>query len=498
MTRTLRTRLAAREDTGAVAVFVAIMCVILFVLAALAVDVGNLVATKQALRNTIDAATLDGAVKLPDMVAAKAAVGLSLSKNDPKYSACGANPAAAGCPQPKFYCITGQVGTGPDLSTVAPPLGTSTNTSDCKPGGVSGIANYTTSCNGTKCSIAFIPSCAAPACSTPDAMAVTDSKTVNFAFGPVIGKPTGQTGALTSAACKGSCGQDQPNPMNVVVVADRTPSMSTTDRTDMTNGIKSMLAVMHPTLQYVALATIGKAKPKTSIPVCNTATASTFDQTGATWISNPFTDQYQNTNNQMVADLTCMNQGYGGTDITSSLKAAARYLLGNDPNNLGSLPARSGTPRNAIIFETDGHPQVDNNKSPAYTGTTSLTNNGDIPYDAASYAGKVASCNAFSQVAANAKAAGVLIVTIGFGSAGTEDCDWTPGTADTLAAAASPTSAGPSTANFDCGTTAGRNAENSDGDYFFCAASGSSSDLANIFVSAITQLSGTSHLLNLP
>jgi Flp pilus assembly protein TadG len=503
MVQRLRDRMGERSDSGVVAVLVAILCVVLFIAAALAVDITNLVAQKQALRNTIDAAALDGAAKLPDMTLARASVGRSLANNDPKYAACATTPTAAGCPQPVFYCITPQVGSVPDLTAVAPPLGTSGSASDCKPGNVAGLANYRYSCNGTKCSVAFITGCAPTACLNPDALSVSDTKNVNFTFGPVIGKPTGSTGAVLSAGCKGSCGQDQPNPMNVVVVADRTPSMSSTDRVAMLNGIQSMLSVMHPTLQYVALGTIGKSvpRPATTKPVaraCTTASANSFDSANATWVPVAFSNSYQDVNNQFSYDLTCMNQGYGGTDLTSSFKSAARYLLGYDANNLASLPARPGTPTNAIIFETDGHPQIDNIKSPAYAGTTSLSNLGDVPYNAATSAGRTTSCNAFAQVAANAKALGILVVTIGYGDAAVEDCDWTAGQPDVLAAAASPTLNGPSTANNNCATTAGRNAENSDGDYFFCAATGASADLANIFVTAIAQLSGTSHLMNLP
>jgi hypothetical protein len=392
---------------------------------------------------------------------------------------------------------------------VAPPLGKSPSASDCKPGDAIALGSYKYSCNGTKCSIAFIAGCVPSACLNPDALSVSDSKNVPFTFGPVIGMPNGSTGAVLSAGCKGSCGQDQPNPMNVVVVADRTPSMSSSDRVAMTSGIQSMLSVMHPTLQYVALGTIGKSvpRPATTKPVaraCTTASANSFDSANATWIPDAFSKSYQDLNNQMSYDLTCMDQGYGGTDLTSSFKAAAQYLLGSagaaDVAALDRTNPRPGTPTKAIIFETDGHPQIDNyvNNKPFYTGTTSLSNIGDVSYNAASSSGRTTSCDAFSAVAANAKALGILVVTIAYGDAAVEDCDWTAGQPDVLAAAASPTLNGPSTANNNCATTAGRNAENSDGDYFFCAATGASADLANIFVTAIAQLSGTSHLMNLP
>ncbi len=59
---------------------------------------------------------------------------------------------------------------------------------------------------------------------------------------------------------------------------------------------------------------------------------------------------------------------------------------------------------------------------------------------------------------------------------------------NTLAAAASPSSTGaPSAANFDCATPAGQASENADGDFFFCAASGTS--MASIFTTALAQVS---------
>ena len=68
---------------------------------------------------------------------------------------------------------------------------------------------------------------------------------------------------------------------------------------------------------------------------------------------------------------------------------------------------------------------------------------------------------------------------------------------DTLAAAASPSaSSAASAANFDCGTTAGRNSENADGDFFFCAASGT--DMAAIFMTAFVQIANGIRLIALP
>ena len=61
---------------------------------------------------------------------------------------------------------------------------------------------------------------------------------------------------------------------------------------------------------------------------------------------------------------------------------------------------------------------------------------------------------------------------------------------NTLAAAASPATTGePSAANFDCSTPAGQASENADGDFFFCAASGTD-DGVDLHDRAVTGLEG--------
>ena len=93
---------------------------------------------------------------------------------------------------------------------------------------------------------------------------------VPFSFAGVMGINEGSTGSQISVACAGSCGAVAPNPMDVVVVADRTLSMTcrsaasltgdspcTDYREDLVNGIKSMLQVMTPEQQFVSLGALG-------------------------------------------------------------------------------------------------------------------------------------------------------------------------------------------------------------------------------------------------
>jgi hypothetical protein len=73
---------------------------------------------------------------------------------------------------------------------------------------------------------------------------------------------------------------------------------------------------------------------------------------------------------------------------------------------------------------------------------------------------------------------------------------------DVLAQAASPTrivdgvGGDPSVAQNDCSTDALRAAENSDGDFLFCAASGT--DMAPIFTTALSQTTKGIKLMRMP
>lgn len=219
---------------------------------------------------------------------------------------------------------------------------------------------------------------------------VSASRGVPFSFAPAGGIARGSTGAQESVACKGPCGAVAPNPMNIVVVADHTPSMSTADRADLVNGIRSMLTVMTPKQQFVTLGTIARsystnrstAESQTcatpyndrdgSINVSSGKTGLTFPSTNVNsglWVPLKFHDDYLTAAGDVDGTkiigkaLTCLNAGNsydGGTSLAAPLKAAVRYLLGNDPNNINSElhgSSRAGEIRNVIIFETDGQPQ---------------------------------------------------------------------------------------------------------------------------------------------
>lgn len=447
----------------------ALLIPVLFGVLAVALDIGKLVYEHQQLSNALDAAALAGASSLPDdPTAARAAAVAFARANDAE-----ADPAVT------FWCVVASSGSAHTVASGQVP-------SVCNPGTTGGAK-----CNEVICAIP----CTAGSGHTCNTVTVTDDKDVPFSFAPAIGISTGNTGSLSANACTGSCGTQIPNPMDIALVADRTGSMSDTNRNLMVAGIKSTLQTMTKQQQYVALGTIHRSK--TSPGTCIT-TPST-DNTGP-WIPVPFSNDYTlspavpgatpalNTSSTLIKGLNCLSASSGGTYLASPMKAAARYVLGKATNNLGSLPARSTPARKAIIFETDGQPNEAN-----ISGSTSLDTSSDI-----GSTNGVTACASLKAVAANAKALGVLIVTVAFGDATTARCA-TGGeyVRNVLASAASPDSHGvPSDADNDCSTPALRATENADRDFFFCAASGN--ELGPIFVSAVSAISSHSRLMRIP
>jgi hypothetical protein len=477
------------NERGAIAILTAFLTVVMLAMAALGVDIATQVNERQKLHDTIDAAAHAGAYRLPN----------SGTQANLDALAFASNNGLTVTPSVDFFCVVASKLVGGiwvvDSSQIP---------ATCYPASVGG--SFTGfRCNTSICSIPCNPA-AGDACNT---VRVSATKPVPFSFAPAVGiTQPGSTGAVTSVACKGSCGTVPLNPMDIAVVADRTGSMSSGDINAMIAGIKSMFQKMTPSQQFVALGTIGwsASGAAANCKSMNSPSSPTGpnDATGL-WIPVPFSSDYLmpnttniNTTSPLVQAVNCLtNASNTGTHLAAPMKAAARYLLGLDANNLGTFPARTGTIRKAIIFETDGAP---NEK---YTGgNPALNTTGGI---GSTVTNADTACTNLTGVATNAKNAtpGILVVTVAFNAAkidNTDKCSTAAGSAwlvDTLAAAASPAPlGGASTANNDCSSVPGRTAENTDGDYFFCAASGT--DMAAIFVTAFTQIANGVRLIQLP
>ena len=545
----LKSLLEHRRERGAVAVIVALMMVVIMASAALGVDIGKLVYERQQLQNALDAAATAGAMHLPNDPAA-AIVDAQKFASD---NMIGANLGSI-TPNIALRCVTSYNATtkSPDWATVVAVCGITSHAFDIL------------DCNEQVCSV---PCTVAFHCNT---IVVKHNLTVQYSFGPAIGIPTGNTGTISAAACRGVCGTVTPNPLDIVVMADRTPSMAdgftTTDPitgsyktptgsfASMKTGIQDMLGSMNQDQQYVAFGTIAISWPTSSDRVAEPSGGDAFTDavyttcTGSgsskkctptwavgnkkwhfkgSWVPVGFTNKYTKTDAAGVTSLdtaSTLGKSVGGlgisdstvyypgasdglkittptnegTHLAAAMKGAARYLLTVDPSTDAGLPVRPkefGTPKKVIIFETDGSP------SEIFTSDSSATTLGNDLDIGVAGNGKKQSCDNFSAIASEAKAANIQIIAIGVGAINQATCGKTSGGStiyvrDVLAGAASPRKSGAASDAYDCTQSGKTDAENTDGDNYYCAAT--STDLKNVFIAAMGSLTKTSKLMSLP
>lgn len=469
MTRSSR----ARDERGAIAVLSAFIAIGLFGFAALAVDISQLVNDRQELHDTLDMAAQAGAGKLAaDGVGARAAALANAHANDPTAS-----------PAIDFFCVVGAKASGTTYVVDATHIPLS-----CNPG----PAPYTASsypglsCNSRICAIPCVPE-QGDQCNT---IRARDEKDVPYVLAPVVGVRKGDTGALTSVACKGACGSVPANPIDMVVVGDRTGSMGSAI-TNLETAIKSLLEYLTPSQHRVALGTIGRSKKGASATCLSDPSTSKSD---GPWIPVGFSSTYDDTDvnppsnppklsatDPLARAVECLGDKSSGTGtyLAAPMRAARELLTGST--------ARPAPVRKAIIFMTDGEPNEDTNPGDGYPYSSNGTT----------------ACNNLVNEATTAKNAGILVVTIAFRLEGTR-CNGS-GTAlvtERLATSASPRSDGtPSKddgggAGAGCDTPARVAGENADGDYFFCTPTPEA--LSPIFQTAASAIVQSTRLIRLP
>ncbi len=454
-----RKQTGRRGEHGQIMVLFALMVVLFMGLAAIVIDAGMLRRDSGMLAGAVDAGALAGGEQLPaTSVNASAVTASAVTYVNDNYPGLNATSSWV-----SYRCLVGLTAGGLPDGTQIPDV--------CNPGSAaSGSLNCTTwRCGGGVAAVACDPTVSGNSCNV---VAVAGTKTQPYGFGPAIGINSGSTGTILSAACKGACGGPPTGPVDVMLVMDRTGSMSGVDTGNATTAANALVAFYHPANQWLGFGLLGPSKTSGSCVSAPDGTIGTanYPTDLRRWVPvglsgagapNP-------TYAQITAAIACYTNSGTGTDLADPMAAASYELTHN---------GRTGV-RKGIILETDGQPN-------AAVGSVS-----NSQY-----------CLAASNAATAAKAAGIEVFTIGFGLNGSNDAPcpdtagaWSGKTATNLLASMSGTAAG---ASVDNGCVP---AENADGDHFFCLpkTAGATTDLSSIFKVVAAQLAAGAHLLSLP
>ncbi|NNC91684.1 MAG: VWA domain-containing protein [Acidimicrobiia bacterium] len=456
------------QDDGGILVLSAFMLVVLFALAAFAIDISLQSSDRQSLWNSTDAAALAGAALLPDGVAAEAsAVDIALA-NDPDL---------AGDVATAFRCLvaSNSTGTGPRIGEV-PDV--------CNPGADIGASDW--NCADGVCSAVCEPS-QGDTCNT---IVLGTQKTTDFAFAPVIGQDSTDTG-LISAACRGTCGSGLTGPVDLVIVIDRSGSMTSADMDNVENAALAMLNFFDPAIQKVGLAVL---PPAQKADECVLEDADPTQWSNGRWLIVPLSSDYKDnpnldvngdfvpdldSNSELVNRIICSTDE-GWTDLGSPIRDASATTTEVGDDALWELSngteARAGV-RKGILLLSDG----------AANQPATVTD----------------PCLFARNQAVFAQNQGVEIFTIGFGvdtrSATCQQDEAAPYGTSVIPPDGAPVTrllADMATDSNDNCTVATTDFENTDGDHFFCLPK--TEDLTTVFLAIATQLAQGSRLVQLP
>jgi Putative Flp pilus-assembly TadE/G-like/von Willebrand factor type A domain len=459
---TLSTRAPRRlsDQRGAVAVLFALTLIVIFAAVAFVVDISRLYHARQVLQNAVDLGALAGAAELPaaDPIQGTAAETIARRvaiANAPQL-------ASTATLNVTFKCIVGDRDQNqvPDVGEVPFICGPSAGTWPASSWTYRG-SRAAHSCNPF----------AGDNCNT---IRLSTSESVNYFFAPVIGINHGNTGAVSAVSCKGACGAAA-SPVDVVMVLDRTGSMTAADITNMKNAAVSVLSFYDSSEQWVGLVALpyGQNSNKCNVNDPQTYPQSNYQNWQVVPLSNNFTrpDGTLNTASQIVQSINCLQRA-GSPQVTvngTNQTNAGHTNLGDPLDAARDMLRLQGRPEvpDVIIFETDGQANQPNGLQP---------------------------CNYLNTKANAAKAADQTIFTIAFGlDSPPVRCSYdTSGpfrnAYATLNIAAAATQPSIDDVPGGCGPN-----ENQDGDWYFCTPA--ASDLEPVFRQVAAAAIQTSHLV---
>lgn len=429
-------------ERGQVLPLFVIMLVVLLTALALVVNGGVLRRSNQELWNALDAGALAGAASLPDNPSQAAADAARFARiNHPDL--------ATGSIRVTYRCMIGDRNRDgqPDLADV-PRV--------CNPG-----AGAQWTCANGKCSAVCVPS----STTTCNTVVVEGTIQTNYRFDRVTNVGGASTVSL-SAACSGLCGDSPDVPLDIAFVIDRTTSMSAADLANVKNAALSTLLILDPSIQHVAVGVLGRSQNSAACGGTGNARGmASTSATSGTWVVVPYptnqslaadylTGGALNNVSQTVRTISCFNHSSTGTNLGDPLQAVADVLISQ-----GRASAAKG-----IVLMTDGAANQPNARS----------------------------CRYANDRATAVKNRGIELYTIGFGVAGERctDLDGTYANAPVTTLLAN--MATQPTVDNGC-----NDAENADGDRFFCEAR--SDSLVAVFRAAATALAqGGARLVSVP
>jgi hypothetical protein len=443
-----------KDERGAIAVLAALTIVILFAAVAFVIDISRLYHERQVLQNAVDFGSLAGAQDLPVQGAAQANIS---SANALKVATANAPQVTASNLTITYQCVVGDrngdgIADPEDIPFVCGPTGTWT--SGWTPHG-SRMVHDCDPFAGDKC----------------NTIRLSTSNTIPYYFAPVIGINTGSTGAVNAASCKGACGAAS-SPIDVVMVLDRTGSMSPADIANVKNAAISVLGFYDSSQQWVGIVALPYGQPGTWCQVNNPQTYLT-NPASLNWQVMPLDNTYTvngalNMSSTIVQRINCLVRAGSPTVTVNGVNRtnAGHTNLGDPLADARQMLATQGRPTvpDVIIFMTDGE--------------------ANQPYG-------LQPCGYLNAKSDIAKAAGQTVFTIGYGI-GTKKCSDTGGTF--AGAFATKNLAWTATASYDDAPGGCAATENTDGDNYFCTPSGA--DLEPVFRQVAAAAINTAHLID--